>query len=303
MRRSSRYITLLSTAALAIVPAIAQEETETTESAEERTLQTVVVRGAFIPAPQRETSQVASFLSEEDLIRQGDANAALALTRVSGLSVVSDKFAFVRGLGDRYSSALLNGSPLPSPEPLRRTVPLDLFPSNILSGAAVQKTYSANYPGEFGGGVIDLKTVRIPSENFFNVKLGVGYNTESTPNDGLFVRGSDTDWSGYDDGLRDLPGPVISVINQGLDLNDQDDAFVEAVGESFVNSPLTVIQTGEVDPDFNATVDFGRAFDMGRFDVGVVGVVGFDSGWTTEESIRQTARLTSTELRSDLRTT
>lgn len=303
MRRSSRYITLLSTAALAIVPAIAQEETETTESAEERTLQTVVVRGAFIPAPQRETSQVASFLSEEDLIRQGDANAALALTRVSGLSVVSDKFAFVRGLGDRYSSALLNGSPLPSPEPLRRTVPLDLFPSNILSGAAVQKTYSANYPGEFGGGVIDLKTVRIPSENFFNVKLGVGYNTESTPNDGLFVRGSDTDWSGYDDGLRDLPGPVISVINQGLDLNDQEDAFVEAVGESFVNTPLTVIQTGEVDPDFNATVDFGRAFDMGRFDVGVVGVVGFDSGWTTEESIRQTARLTSTELRSDIRTT
>ena len=107
MRRSSRYITLLSTAALAIVPAIAQEETEPTESVEERTLQTVVVRGAFIPAPQRETSQVASFLSEEDLIRQGDANAALALTRVSGLSVVSDKFAFVRGLGDRYSSALL----------------------------------------------------------------------------------------------------------------------------------------------------------------------------------------------------
>ncbi|NQY38883.1 MAG: TonB-dependent receptor [Henriciella sp.] len=294
---------MLSTAALAIVPAIAQEETEPTESVEERTLQTVVVRGAFIPAPQRETSQVASFLSEEDLIRQGDANAALALTRVSGLSVVSDKFAFVRGLGDRYSSALLNGSPLPSPEPLRRTVPLDLFPSNILGGAAVQKTYSANYPGEFGGGVIDLKTVRIPSENFFNVKLGVGYNTESTPNDGLFVRGSDTDWSGYDDGLRDLPGPVISVINQGLDLNDQDDAFVEAVGESFVNTPLTVIQTGEVDPDLNATIDFGRAFDMGRFDVGIVGVVGFESGWTTEESIRQTARLTSTELRSDIRTT
>ena len=303
MRRSSRYITLLSTAVLAVVPALAQEETETTESAEERTLQTVVVRGAFIPAPQRETSQVASFLSEEDLIRQGDANAALALTRVSGLSVVSDKFAFVRGLGDRYSSALLNGSPLPSPEPLRRTVPLDLFPSNILGGAAVQKTYSANYPGEFGGGVIDLKTVRIPSENFFNVKLGVGYNTESTPNDGLFVRGSDTDWTGYDDGLRDLPGPVASVINQGLDLNDQDDAFVEAVGESFVNSPLTVIQTGDVDPDFSGTVDFGRAFDLGRFDVGVVGVVGFDSGWTTEESIRQTARLTSTELRSDIRTT
>lgn len=314
MKRSLTNTLLLSTAlTLAIAPAVsAQEQTEdpTTETADtvetvqdERTLQTVVVRGAFIPEPQRETSQVASFLSEEDLIRQGDANAALALTRVSGLSVVSDKFAFVRGLGDRYSSALLNGSPLPSPEPLRRTVPLDLFPSNILGGAAVQKTYSANYSGEFGGGVIDLKTVRIPSENFLNIKIGTGYNTEYTGNDGLFVRGSDTDWTGYDDGLRDLPGPVVSFIAQGIDLDDQDDAFVEAVGESFVNSPLTVIQSGEVDPDFSASIDFGRAYEMGNFDVGIVGVVGFDSGWTTEESIRQTARLTSTELRSDLRTT
>lgn len=306
MRRSSKYITLLSTAALAVVPAFAQEEVEAPEAqeeAEERTLQTVVVRGAFIPEPQRETSQVASFLSEEDLIRQGDANAALALARVSGLSVVSEKFAFVRGLGDRYSSALLNGSPLPSPEPLRRTVPLDLFPSNILGGASVQKTFSANYPGEFGGGVIDLKTVRIPSENFLNIKIGVGYNTESTPNDGLFVSGGDTDWSGYDDGLRDLPGPIASIVAQGIDLNDQDDAFVEAAGESFVNSPLTVIQSGDVDPDFSGSIDFGRTFGMGKYDIGIVGVLGFDSGWTTEESIRQTARLTSTELRSDIRTT
>jgi len=314
MKRSITNMLLLSTAlTLAVAPAsFAQEEAEdqtaeATEPAEaeqdQRTLQTVVVRGAFIPEPQRETSQVASFLSEEDLIRQGDANAALALTRVSGLSVVSDKFAFVRGLGDRYSSALLNGSPLPSPEPLRRTVPLDLFPSNILGGAAVQKTHSANYPGEFGGGVIDLKTVRIPSENFLSVKIGTGYNTETTPNDGLFVRGSDSDWSGFDDGLRDLPGPIEDIVSQQIDLNDQSDAFIEAAGESFVNSPLTVIQTGDVDPDFSATVDFGRAYALGDFDLGVVGVVGFDSGWTTEEAIRQTARLTSTELRSDLRTT
>ncbi|MFN3214694.1 MAG: TonB-dependent receptor domain-containing protein [Henriciella sp.] len=303
MKRLSLYSTLLSTAALAVAPAFAQEDTEPAEEADERTLQTVVVRGAFIPEPQRETSQVASFLSEEDLIRQGDANAALALARVSGLSVVSDKFAFVRGLGDRYSSALLNGSPLPSPEPLRRTVPLDLFPSNILGGAAVQKTFSANYPGEFGGGVIDLKTVRIPSENFLNVKIGLGYNTESTPNDGLFVDGSDTDWSGFDDGLRDLPGPVASVVAQGIDLDDQDDAFVEAVGESFVNAPLTVIERGDFDPDFSGSIDFGRAIGVGEFDVGIVGVVGFDTGWTTEESVRQTARLSSPNLRSDIRTT
>ncbi|MCA8904157.1 MAG: hypothetical protein KDA43_04830, partial [Hyphomonas sp.] len=59
------------------------------------------------------------------------------------------------------------------------TVPLDLFPSNVLDGASVQKTFSADYPGEFGGGVIDLKTLRTPAETFLNVKAGLGYNTET----------------------------------------------------------------------------------------------------------------------------
>ena len=144
MRHQLLKGTLLFGTALALanhIPAVAQEApSEQEETAEEaRELETVVVRGEYIPAPQRETSQVASFLAPEDLARQGDSNAALALTRLSGLSIVSDKFAYVRGLGDRYSAALLNGSPLPSPEPLRRTVPLDLFPSNALDGATVQK--------------------------------------------------------------------------------------------------------------------------------------------------------------------
>ncbi|MEL7545362.1 MAG: TonB-dependent receptor [Pseudomonadota bacterium] len=300
MKRSIQYTMLLSSAlALVLAPAaFAQDETPVEE--EDRTLETVVVRGQFIPEPQRETSQVASFLSEEDLARQGDANAALALTRVSGLSVTDGKFAYVRGLGDRYSSALLNGSPLPSPEPLRRTVPLDLFPSSVLGGAAVQKTYSANYPGEFGGGVIDLNTLRIPSENFLNVKVGTGINTESTLNKGLLVTGSDSDWSGYDDGLRDIPGVVANIVNDRIDFTDLTDAQIEQAGESFVNTELSVIQEEDLGPDFEAVVEGGYAFDMGIYDIGFVGVAGFDNGWTTENSVRQTARQNSPFPRADL---
>src|SRR3546814_18004177 len=68
---------------------------------------------------------------------------------------------YVRGLGDRYSLALLNGSPLPSPEPLKRVIPLDIFPSNVIDSTLVQKSYSATFPGEFGGGVINLTTKEI----------------------------------------------------------------------------------------------------------------------------------------------
>lgn len=250
----------------------------------------IVVLGRNIPEPQRNTSQVASFLSTEDLKRTGDDNAALALTRLSGLSVVGGKFAYVRGLGDRYSSARLNGSPLPSPEPLKRTVPLDLFPSNILRGATVQKTFSPNYPGEFGGGIIDLETIRKPDENFLNVKLGIGANTFTTAHNGLYVRGGDLDWLGYDDGLRSMPAGLEALVATDVELTSLTPAEQEAIGESLVNSPLSVIQQGTLGPNYEATVDGGKFWDIGESSTfSIAGVIGYKQDWTTEEAIRQLA--------------
>ncbi len=280
----------MATTALAVflsATANAQEAPPAEPAEDARQLETVVVRGQFIPEPQRQTSQVASFLAPEDLARQGDANAALALTRLSGLSIVSGRFAYVRGLGDRYSVALLNGSPLPSPEPLRRTVPLDLFPSNVLNGAAVQKTFSANYPGEFGGGLIDLETLRQPSENFINLKVGTSYNTVTSGDEGIFVNGSDSDWTGYDDGLRDIPGALGQILASGERFSTFSDAEIEAAGESLVNSPLSVIQAGDVGPDFEASIDGGYLFESGETELGLVGVVAYDQGWTTQDATRQ----------------
>ena len=132
---------LLATSALIAPSAFAQETQPTDPVAASRPTSrqppttrrdVIVVRGKFIPEPLQVTSEVAAFLSAEDLSRQGDSNAADALTKLPGLSVAEGRFVYVRGLGERYSSAILNGSPLPSPEPLQRVVPLDLFPASIL---------------------------------------------------------------------------------------------------------------------------------------------------------------------------
>ena len=121
----------------------------------------------------RSATQVVSVLSTEAIARTGEGDIAGALGRVTGLSVQGNGFVFVRGLGDRYSLALLNGLPLPSPEPLSRVVPLDIFPTDVIASSLVQKTFSANYPGEFGGGVINLTTVSIPDESFIKISAGV----------------------------------------------------------------------------------------------------------------------------------
>ena len=145
----------------------------------------IIVQGRYIPQPVRDSGQVVNVLSTEEIARAGDGDIAGALGRVTGLSVTNNGFVFVRGLGDRYSLALLNGLALPSPEPLRRVVPLDLFPTSVVSSAVVQKSYSVNYPGEFGGGVINLTTPAIPDENYFTIGAGISGDTKPPPNSAI----------------------------------------------------------------------------------------------------------------------
>lgn len=285
---------LLAPSALAQTTAAPAQTPPTTTSnpaTPKGSLQAVEVRGEHIPEPQLENSEVASYVTKQDLERTGDSNAAEALTRVTGLSLVQRKFVYVRGLGERYSSALLNGSPLPSPEPLQRVVPLDLFPANVLESIAVQKTYSANFPGEFGGGVIDLQTISIPDVPFLTLSIGGGGNSETTFQPGLTYYGSDTDLLGYDDGTRDLPAPLREAMESGerIDSSNFSSAELNRIGRSFVNAPLNLMQTTDnISPDVDISASAGRSFDIGESGkLGLIAVAGFKNQWRTRVGVQQ----------------
>lgn len=270
--------------------ALIAPQTAFAQSQPEAEVDELVVLGRFIPDVMRETSEVATVLLAEDLQRSGDGTAAVALTRVSAVSLVGGRFVYVRGLGERYSSALLNGSPLPSPEPLQRVVPLDLFPSNILAGTVVQKTYSASYPGEFGGGVIDLQTVAVPDQPFLKIEGSLGANTETTRKSGLVYYGSDTDWTGYDDGTRKVPGLLRMAFANQQRVNEANftDAQLQAIGRSFVNAPLNLLQRSDgIDPNYGVDVSGGTSFDLGWGSLGFIAVAGFDNSWTTRDGVQQ----------------
>lgn len=253
-------------------------------------LDEVEVVGKYIPQPLLETSEVVSVLTPEDFKRTGDGNAAEALSRVAGLSLVGGRFVYVRGLGERYSAAVLNGSSLPSPEPLQRVVPLDLFPSSIVDSVLVQKTYSVRYPGEFGGGIIDLKTVAVPEDPFLSVSVGTGGDTETTFASGLVYYGSETDFTGYDDGTRDMPRALREAIATGnrVDLGNFSQAQLDEIGRSLVNAPLNLMQRDDsIDPDYNAEIAAGTKFDLGSGRLGIIGVAGIDSSWQTRVGLQQ----------------
>ncbi|MDD3838592.1 MAG: TonB-dependent receptor plug domain-containing protein, partial [Phenylobacterium sp.] len=278
---------LLCTSAL-LAPGLVHARASGGESAPE--VDELVVRGRYIPEVMRETSEVTSVVTAEDLQRQGDDTAAMALTRLAGLSVVSGKFVYVRGLGERYSSAMLNGSPLPSPEPLQRVVPLDLFPSNVLASVNVQKTYSVNYPGEFGGGLVDLRTVAIPDEPFLSFGASLGANFETTLKRGVTHHGGDLDWLGVDDATRKLPSALRAAIQTGkrIDSTNFGDAELQVIGQSFENANINVLQNlGDVPFNGSFDVSGGRSWSLDWGTLGFVAVGGFDSGWSTRRAVQQ----------------
>ena len=246
----------------------------------------IVVTGRRTPNIIQNTPEVISVLSAADIARTGEGDIAGALQRVTGLSVVGGRFVYVRGLGERYSLALLNGSPLPSPEPLRRVVPLDLFPTNILASSVVQKTYSANYPGEFGGGVINLTTKSAPDEPFIAYGFSVGANTETTNELGYTYYGSRSDFTGFDNGARDVPPLLARAFRTGNPVVEGQNFTrrqIQDITASLANANTNVIQRNRnIPPDFAFDVTGGKTFEISEgFALGLIGAFGYKHGWQT----------------------
>lgn len=249
----------------------------------------IIVTGRVNRDPTRNSTQVLSVLSSEQIAKTGEGNIAGALGRVTGLSVVGSGFVYVRGLGDRYSLALLNGSPLPSPEPLRRVVPLDLFPTGVIASSLVQKTYSANYPGEFGGGVINLTTKATPRDAFLTVGVGGSWDTETTDELGFTYYGSRMDWTGFTNGNRDIPPALQAYFDSGERISTGN-VDTQAIASELVTGRNAVVQRWHRIPaNVSASFSAGKTFPMGDYDFGVILGGGYSNRWSTRDAIQQSS--------------
>jgi hypothetical protein len=125
---------------------------------------------------------VADGLSIESIKKTPDRTVGDALKRVSGVTIQNDKFVLVRGLADRYNLALLNKSILPSTEPDRRAFSFDIIPTSLIDNIIINKGASANLPGDFAGGLVQITTKEV-SGDFFNISLGGSWGSLSTGQD------------------------------------------------------------------------------------------------------------------------
>ena len=201
-------------------PLNAQEPAEQDEEADDAKgqIEEVVVTGRFISSSQQLVNErmndafATDLLGEDTIARLGDSTVGAALRRVPGISLVDDKYVYIRGLGERYSASSLSGAQIPSPDLTRNVIPLDVFPTSIVESLRVQKSWSPELPANFGGGAVDIRTKGIPDGFTMSFEVGSGVNSEASGAGLTYAGGSDDKW-GTDDGTRALSGDLLTAID------------------------------------------------------------------------------------------
>lgn len=198
---------------------------------------------ASIMAEEKESKAIANIIGSAEISKKGDSSAAGALKRVTGVTLVDGSDVYVRGLGGRYSNVEMNSLPLPSPDPQRRTVPLDIFPSAVIGSMKVQKSATADIPASFGGGYVDIRTKDKSKENYFKVTTEIKANSNTGKNVNTY-EGSASDWKGSDDGYRAIPADILneSKIIVGETVPSFDPANNQAYSTAITNRVLTTRQ-------------------------------------------------------------
>jgi hypothetical protein len=157
---------------------------------------------------RKKSAVVSETVGAETIAKEPAKDAAEVVKRTPAVTIKDNRFIYVRGLGERYSSALLAGSRLPSPDPDRRVVPLDLFPAEFIESLAVIKTYTPDLPADFSGGLVDIHTREFPDQFTFSTGVSTGFNTQTTFQDFNYYRGSNVDYFGLGGDFRELPDTV-----------------------------------------------------------------------------------------------
>lgn len=242
------------------------------------------------------SSQIEDSISTEEISRLPASSAGEAIKRVTGVSIVGGRYVFVRGLGERYSNTLLNNVEIPSPEPNRRVVPMDIFPASLLASLQTVKTFSPDQPGGFAGGSVQVFTKDFPEELTMSLSISTGFNTQATGEEGLTYPGGDFDFLGFDDGSRALPSLIR---DQAADVPIRErgrftsagftPAQIQAFGHSFENVWSPERQALPINQGYkfslgNSNTIFGKQF-------GYLGVISYGNSHGYGTQVRNAFRI------------
>ncbi len=220
---------------------------------------------AAIVTLQKNSSSIVDGVSAELIKKNNSSNGSDILKRMSGITMFEGRYAYIRGVSDRYNLTLLNGASLPSTDPEKKSVSYDLFPSSLIENIVTRKSSTPDNPADFSGGLVEINTVEFPSQFFMEFGTGASYNTVSTLKTSLTSNSGKYDYLGFDDGTRDLPSSIPSThVNSTLGQQK-----IQELGRSFNND--WNVKSGKIPFNSNFKFSAGNSFDVGENNLGFIG--------------------------------
>jgi len=211
---------------------------------------------------QKNSGNIVDGVSAELINKNNSSDGTDVLKRMSGVTISDGKYAFVRGVGDRYNNTLLNGANLPSTDPEKKSFSYDIFPASLIENVITAKTFTPDKPADFSGGLVQINTIEFPSRFTFNFSTTTGYNTNTSLKSFSSYNGGSTDFLGIDDGTRDFPSTITTTrISRG---NYSDDELVD-ITKSFKNNWNVTSNKAPIDESLKFTL--GDKYNLSDSDV------------------------------------
>jgi len=210
----------------------------------------------------RESDQVVSGVSSEQIRKGADRDAAEVIRRLPGVTLTDDRFVMIRGLNERYNRVLLNGGPAPGSEADSKAFSFDMIPSGLINRLMITKTASPEFPADVAGGIISIETQTMPNENTLQAGYSSGARQYTTGQDFLGYTGSGTDFLGYYQGIRSMPSWFPRHLNEV-----RNPEYLGTVSRALPNTWAT--QTHTALPDQRMNLTYAHRFSLKKWTLGM----------------------------------
>lgn len=226
---------------------------------------------------QKNSLNIVDGLSAELISKNNSSDGTDVLKRMTGVTISEGKYAFVRGVGDRYNNTMLNGANLPSTDPEKKSFSYDLFPASLIENVLTSKTFIPSKPADFTGGLVEINTIEFPSKFIFDISTSSSYNTRTTLKNIPTYSGGSRDFLGYDDGTRQLP----SIIPD----KKLDRTFSPSELQNFALSFKNNWQTSSLKAPVNGgfKLNIGNQLAIGNDVLGYIASLTYSSGYELRE--------------------
>lgn len=264
-------------------------ELNATLKREKGQLTSVVVRSSArkesivaLYAKQKNAAMLSDGISSQQISATPDRHVGDVLKRITGVSTQENRKVVVRGIAERYNTPLLNGSPLPSTDVQERDFEFNLIPSNLVDNIIVAKSITADMPYGFAGGMVQINTRSIPSNNFTSISAGLSINSRTMGKDYLGYRRGKYDYLGFDDGDRNhYPDGLFDLMYKFNPLGRDDQNEIKAAQVAEQNKRIGGTErlgtrVYQPMPSQNYQLSLGRAYSLSntkKRDIGFVGAL------------------------------